>query len=429
MRFRLPLTLTCALSLSLPLAAGAVQPAAAVPATPTRTTATALAPASTSAAAGDDVALVTRLKGAANSQYLRGYLTGMVVDPESGETIWSHNATRTRMPASTQKVLTAFTVLDRMDPAEQLVTTTRQSTAHPGNVYLKGAGDPSLTASKLGTLAARTAAALKKQNRTSVKVFVDASVFPAPSNATGWKASYVPREVQPVRGLTLAGYNGTDNDLAAGRAFRRALTANGIKVTTFGRGAAPSGSRQLSESWSSPVGDLVATTLRISHNTYAEYLLRLAAKENGLRPTWANALATQRRVLAARDIPTKGLVNADGSGLSRSNRMPAATLAATVEAMYEDPGMNAVAFAYDGMPRSGQTGTLRTRYAAASQRCARGSVWAKTGTLNDVVALAGVARDSSGRDRVFVLMQNGRRDTAKVRVAIDQFATVLVGCN
>lgn len=422
MRTRLPLALTCALSLSVPLAAGAVAPAAAVPAP----AAVVVASVSTSA---DDDALVARLKGAANSQYLRGYLTGMVVDPESGETIWSHNAARTRMPASTQKVLTAFTVLDTIDPAEQLVTTARQSTTHPGNVYLKGAGDPSLTASKLGTLAARTAAALKAQKRTSVKLFVDASVFPAPSNATGWKASYVPREVQPVRGLTLAGYNGADNDLAAGRAFRRALTANGIKVTAFGRGAAPSGSRQLSESWSSPVGDLVATTLRVSHNTYAEYLLRLAAKEKGLRPTWANALSTQRRALAARDIPTKGLVNADGSGLSRSNRMPAATLAAAVEKMYEDPEMNAVAFAYDGMPRSGQTGTLRTRYAAASQRCARGSVWAKTGTLNDVVALAGVARDTSGRDRVFVLMENGRRDTAKVRVAIDQFATVLVGCN
>ncbi|MDO5698720.1 MAG: D-alanyl-D-alanine carboxypeptidase [Dermatophilus congolensis] len=407
MRSRLPLALTCALTLSVPLALGGAAPASAA----------------------DDAALITRLKGAASSQYLRGHLSGVVVDPESGETIWSHNASRTRMPASTQKVLTAFTALDTLDPAEQLVTTARQSTANRGNIYLKGAGDPSLNASKLSTLAARTASALKAQKRTSVKLFVDATAFPAPSNASGWKPSYVPREVQPVRGLTLAGYSGTDNDLAAGRAFRRALTSNGIKVTVFGRGTTPASARELSASWSAPVSELVATTLRVSHNTYAEYLLRLSAKERGLRPTWANALTTQRRVLAANDIPTAGLVNADGSGLSRSNRMPAATLAATVEKMYEDPEMNAVAFAYDGMPRSGQTGTLRSRYTLAGQRCARGQVWAKTGTLNDVVSLAGVARDTDGRDRVFVFMENGRRDTSKVRVAIDQMATVLVGCS
>ncbi len=420
MRTRLSAALTCAFSLVVGGLAVGVTPAAAAP----HTSAAAVAPLSTE----NDAALAKRLQGAANSQYLRGHLSGLVVDPASGRTIWAHNATRTRMPASTQKVLTAFTVLDTIDPATQLVTTARQSTAAPGNVYLKGAGDPSLTASRLSALATRTAAALKAQKRTSVRVLVDATAFPAPSNAAGWKPSYVPREVQPVRGLSLAGHNGADNDLAAGRAFRKALTANGIKVTALGRGTAPASSRELSASWSAPVGELVATTLRVSHNTYAEYLLRLSAKENGLNPTWANALTNQRRVLAANDIPTAGLVNADGSGLSRSNRMPAATLAATIQKLHEDPAKNAVAFAPHAMPRSGQTGTLRSRYAAAGQRCARGQVAAKTGTLADVVSLAGVARDATGRDLVFVLMENGRRDTAKVRVAIDQFATVLVGC-
>lgn len=372
--------------------------------------------------------MVKRLRAAASSRYLGKNMSAQVVDTATGRVVWSQNSRTARMPASTQKTVTALTVLDSMPADARLTTTAQQSIAVPGNVYLKGAGDPTVTATRLTSLATQTAAQLKRQKRTRVNLYTDAGVFPAATNATGWKKSYVPGEVQPVRGLTLAGYRGTDNDLAAGRAFRKALTANGIRVVAFGRATTPRAHRQLAATRSVPVSSMVATMLRSSDNTYAEYLLRQSAAARGQWPTWKNSLANARRALTANGVPTTGFSAFDGSGLSRSNRMPTATLVATVTALHENPAMAPVAYASNAMPRAGVTGTLRKRYTVPTQRCARDLVVAKTGTLSDVVGLSGIARNGSGRTYAFAFLVNGPRQTSQMRLAVDQAATAVVGC-
>jgi len=74
----------------------------------------------------------------------------LVVDPESGDTLVSHDADRLFMPASNQKLLTgaiATTVLGpefRWRTPVLLHGVQRGSTWH-GNVYLQGSGDPSIS--------------------------------------------------------------------------------------------------------------------------------------------------------------------------------------------------------------------------------------------------------------------------------------------
>ncbi|GAB49949.1 D-alanyl-D-alanine carboxypeptidase/D-alanyl-D-alanine-endopeptidase [Mobilicoccus pelagius] len=392
------------------------------------TTVTRSAPRTKAATTPTTAAMRARLDAGAQSRYLAGGFSGIVLDEASGATLWSRNSARTRMPASTQKVLTAYTVLHSTSPQTQLVTRTFRSRANPGNVYLKGAGDPSLSSARLRTLAARTAAELKKDGRTSVTVYADASVFPAPVSATGWKRSYVPGEVQPVRGLTLAGHRGTNGSIAAANSFAGSLHKAGVNATVGGAGVTPQSAVQVGESWSAPVSSLVGRMLAVSDNTYAEYLLRIAAKESGLRPTWTNSLTHQRAMLSRGGVPLAGYVNKDGSGLSRANRMPVRTLATTVDRLWDDPSTRRVAFAWGAMPRSGQTGTLRSRFRAPAQRCAMGRVMAKTGTLGDAVALAGVAEGVDGRRRVFAFIENGSTRTASVRSAVDTLGTAVVGC-
>lgn len=376
-----------------------------------------------------ETAVASQLAAGARSQYLRAGLSGMVIDRATGRLVWSSNVTRSRMPASTQKVLTAFVALRSLAPGRQLVTRTWQSRANPDNVYLRGVGDPTMTSARLTSLAKRTAVALRAQGRTQIDLYLDASVFPAPTSATGWKASYLSAgEVQRVRGLTLAGYRGVDATLATGTVFRAQLERNGITVKDFGRGVAPPARNALSESWSVPVRAILASMLSTSNNDYAEYLLRLSALESGHYPTWSASLRHARSVLTAHGIPTAGYAAYDGSGLSRSNRMPVKTLVSTVSKLYANPGDRSIAFAVGAMPRAGQTGTLRTRFKVAAQRCATGKILAKTGTLSDVVALAGVAKGSDGRDRVFAFLENGNKKTASVRTAIDSLATTAVGC-
>jgi D-alanyl-D-alanine carboxypeptidase/D-alanyl-D-alanine-endopeptidase (penicillin-binding protein 4) len=169
--------------------------------------------------------------------------------------------------------------------------------------------------------------------------------------------------------------------------------------------------------------------LATSNNDYAEFLLRHAAIARGTTPSWSGSIAMMTRTLVDAGIPTGGLRIADGSGLSRANRMPVATLAAVLTELWTDPDDAAVAFAWGAMPRAGQSGTLVDRYRLPQHSCAQGLVLAKTGTLTDAVALAGVARSVDGTDRVFVLIENGivGRNTA-VRRALDTLATAVVGC-
>jgi D-alanyl-D-alanine carboxypeptidase/D-alanyl-D-alanine-endopeptidase (penicillin-binding protein 4) len=169
--------------------------------------------------------------------------------------------------------------------------------------------------------------------------------------------------------------------------------------------------------------------LAVSNNDYAEFLLRHAALARGHAPTWRGAVDNELQLLAQAKVPTAGLRVVDGSGLSRANRMPVATLAAVLRLLREDPADAAIVFAWGALPRAGQTGTLATRFQAPNHACARGQVTAKTGTLSDAVALTGVARGADGRDRVFVFLENGLvgRNTS-VRKAVDTMATTVVGC-
>lgn len=437
------LSAVCALGIALPGAAVVSAPAQAqTQAQPTiATTAAARAQAtgtmpqrdtgvrpSAARSAAMEASIARTLTAGSRSQYLRAGLSGYVIDGTSGDLIWSSNATRTRMPASTQKVVTAYVSLRSLHPNAQIITKSAQSRANPNNVYVVGAGDPTLTRARLTSLAARTAQSLAAQGRKSVNVYLDDTVFPRPTPAQGWKSSYLRRDVQMVRGLTMAGYRGADGTVAAGNVFRAELIRQGIAVRTYGRGTAPRARNTLAESWSPTVRSILSAMLNYSNNDYAEYLLRLSAQRAGIRPTWTGSLAHARNVLADNGVPTKGYIARDGSGLSRANRMPVRTLVRVVAKLHANRTDRAITFAPGAMPRSGQTGTMRTRYKSTAQRCAIGRVLAKTGTLNDVVGLAGVAKGVDGRDRIFAFIENGNRKTASVRNAVDSLATTAVGC-
>jgi D-alanyl-D-alanine carboxypeptidase/D-alanyl-D-alanine-endopeptidase (penicillin-binding protein 4) len=375
-------------------------------------------------------AMTTALTATATtSRYLGPALSGLVIDPADGSVVWRQNDTHTRMPASTQKLLTTYTVLGSMTPQSTLVTATCQSRQTPSAIYVRGGGDPSLTLTRIQDLATQTADQLKRTDQTKVSLYLDGSLFPAPTTATGWPASYLRSDVQYVRGLTVAGYRGADGGLAAGKALATDLTEQGITATVDGVAVTPKSCSDLATTRSAPVSRLISDMLAYSNNDYAEYLLRQAALARGFTPSWRGAVDNEIQLLAKAGVPTAGLRVYDGSGLSRSDRMPVATLAAVVGLLREDPVDAQIVFAYGALPSAGQTGTLSKRFATSYQACARGHVQAKTGTLADAVALAGVAQAADGRDRVFVFLDSGGRQTAAVGSAIDTLATMVVGCH
>jgi D-alanyl-D-alanine carboxypeptidase/D-alanyl-D-alanine-endopeptidase (penicillin-binding protein 4) len=126
-----------------------------------------------------------------------------------------------------------------------------------------------------------------------------------------------------------------------------------------------------------------------------------------------------RDALVAAGVPLAGVRFADGSGLSRLDRLTATSLVALLEVgladtILRDPFLDSLAVA-------GVDGTLEHRL---QRRPARGQVIAKTGSTRLASALSGFVRDRY----VFAILQNGSPiSTRWARVAQDRFVAALAG--
>ena len=374
------------------------------------------------AAAGADPALGTRV-------------SAVVIDAVTGAVVYTRNASVTLMPASNEKLTTGFVALSSMAASATVRTQVKTyrppiSTGPPAySVWIVGAGDPGLTVTRLREMALTARDALSRAGVTSVAVRVDDKLFPAPTPATGWKASYIPGDVAPVRALVAGGRNVLDTGLDAGVIFANELTRLGMSVSSTARGKVPPGATTVDSATSPSAGTLVAQLLNTSNNDYAENLHRRAAISASKGATWAAANGHALAVLKAQGVNTSGVAIHDGSGLSRSNRISAASMASLLLRVRRTPAIHQAFYAPNGMPTAGVSGTLKTRFATTATLCARGKVRAKTGWLSDVVALSGTAYGVDGRERIFSIIENGAASPTEARQAIERFATAATGCN
>ena len=114
--------------------------------------------------------------------------------------------------------------------------------ATPRGWSWSGSGDPSLQSSSLDAMARTTATMLLGKKITQARVYVDDDIFPTPSLAYGWKSSYVPDSIAPVRALVRDQRNNSDTSAEAGRYFRDRLKAYGVSAAGYyGRANAASG--------------------------------------------------------------------------------------------------------------------------------------------------------------------------------------------
>jgi D-alanyl-D-alanine carboxypeptidase/D-alanyl-D-alanine-endopeptidase (penicillin-binding protein 4) len=393
-----------------------------------RATGTASTDATTTTTTDLTSGIATKMATRAKDTRLGTAWSGQVVDLATGRAVWSRSTTTTRIPASNEKLITAYVAMKSLGGGATLTTSVLQGSRYKSSVYLKGAGDPTLTSARLGTMASTVASAYKAQGITAVKVFVDDSLFPAPTNATGWKAEWVPSEVAPVRALVVDQANVMDTSVNAGYVLANQLRSYGLTVNGVGRAVVEAGSTTVARSTSPSVGSMVQAMLNVSQNDYAEALFRLAALKRGFAGDWTGARANALQVLQRYGVYTRGLVFYDGSGLSRSNRMPVTTALYLVKKMRTQADVNSVVFASPGMPVAGVSGTLENRFTTTPTICARSIVRAKTGSLDDVVTLSGIAQGKDGRERLFSLLVNANTATTGARAAVDALAATSTGC-
>ena len=174
----------------------------------------------------------------------------------------------------------------------------------------------------------------------------------------------------------------------------------GVLYGSVREGHAPSGQKPSFEMPSLALTEVVRDINKFSNNVMAQQLfLTLAAQAQPGEPaTVAGARETLRRWLVARTGELGDEVVIDnGSGLSRDTRISALRLARLLLQTYDSPVMSEL---MASLPISGLDGTMRRSRATA------GRAHLKTGTLRDVVAVAGYVLTHSGRRLVLVAIVN-----------------------
>lgn len=374
----------------LVLAAAAVLGGAAVPAA---------AHATTESQVRSSLSSIVRSMPGNTSVYVREGATQTVLA--------SRAPTVKRIPASVTKVFTTSSALLLDGPTTRLPTELRMTgeidddgVLH-GDLILRGAGDPSLRLDQIAALAQGASKAGITQLDGELRADLNGWTSDQGTPLTGGAYN---REIGGRVGalVTLRGFaSGTVTDPARQVLvrLRDQLRTKGVRGTVKFGAPAPSGADTtvLATAQSPTIAQLAAATNSPSDNFYAEMLLRGIGARHGAAGTTAAGLAIQRATLAQLGVrPTL----ADGSGLSRGNRVAPTTVVRLLDQMAtRDEGAALRA----SLALAGNTGTLasRMRGTAAAGRCR-----AKTGTLSNVSALAGWCTTVGKRSVAFAILMN-----------------------
>lgn len=338
--------------------------------------------------------------------------------------MFSRNAGSALAPASAEKLAVSFTALRLLGPGYRFRTEVAgrgelAGRVWRGDLFLVGYGDPTLTPADLDALARDVAA--WGIRRVTGRVLGDERHFDSLRGAPGWKPWFVGDESAPISALSVddivtSGAN--SSAAAAARAFTVALARRGVSVTRAPRtGTTPADVLPLALDLSVPLAEIVRTMNRESDNFISEMLLKelgASVARRGSTPAGAEVVLAELRAAA---VPVTGVRIADGSGLSRDDRLTTEALVAILRRGATDPAIHD-AFV-TSLAVAGVSGTLKRRL---DRRPTRGRVIAKTGTTSISSALAGFVR----RRYVFAIIQNGSPVPYwTARQAQDRFVTVL----
>ena len=253
------------------------------------------------------------------------------------------------------------------------------------------------------------------------------------------------QNVLEISGMLPVGNNGFTGQVSVSRPaelfaalLRQRLIEKGIAVTGQHRyekrsdGSLPVGV-EIAKFESLPLSVIAAQTMKPSQNMYTETLLwtlgeldRNATMIPGGGTTVSTAdsselgIAAVKKFLTGIGVPPDGIVQYDGSGLSRHNLItPAAVVQLYTymgkQSRYSQPWR-------DSLTIAGVDGTLRNRFRGSR---AVGNFRGKTGTIDQVSALSGYVKTAAGEELVFSSVVNGVAQTSARTALIDELVNYI----
>ena len=343
----------------------------------------------------------------------------MVYDLTADSAIYCVGEKQTMRPASTMKLVTAITAIDKLGGGYQFRTQLYytgiiERNILRGNLYCVGGMDPRFNNDDMRAFVE----SLQRMSIDTIcgRLIADTSMKDDTRLGEGWCWDDDNPSLTPL----LIG----TKDLFMER-FRQELRDGGITVVDNEEAIANNKTKNrplihLCSRFHS-LDQVLMRMLKESDNLYAESVLYQVAASGGVK----NASATHARQWIHKLITRIGLNPgdykfADGSGLSLYNYVSAELLVGLLRFAYRN--QNIYGQLYPALPIAGVDGTLEKRMKGAFTN---GNVRAKTGTLTGISSLAGYCTAANGHHLAFAIINQGVLRNASGRTFQDKVCTAL----
>ena len=347
---------------------------------------------------------------AASSMFATSQLAMMVYDLSADSVLYALNERQLMRPASTMKLITAITAIDKLGGSYQFNTDlcytgkVEQNTLN-GNIYCVGGFDPRFNSDDMRAFVE----AIRKMGVDTIRgnIYADKSMKDDNLYGEGWCWD----DDNPVLSPLLV----SRKDAFVGR-FVDMLREAGIVVdASLGEARKPSDAFCICHRFHT-MDQVLLRMLKDSDNLYAEAMFYQLAASTGNRPATAkDARSVVRHLVTKLGLRADGYAFADGSGLSLYNYVSAELEMAMLKYAYRNN--NIMLHLRPSLPIAATDGTLRNRM---SGPFTNGNVVAKTGTLTGISSLAGYCKSANGHDLAFVILNQGLRHTRNGRAFQDK---------
>lgn len=339
----------------------------------------------------------------------------MVYDLTADSAIYCYNERQMMRPASTMKVITAITALDRLGGSYQFKTDLcytgkMENGTLTGDVYCVGHMDPRFNSDDMNAFVE----SLQKMGVDTIRgrLYADKSFKEATLLGEGWCWD----DDNPE--LSALPYGRKDKFMER---FERELREAGIIVQAYSAVSAKPDSAYCICTRFHTMDQILMKMMKESDNLYAESMFYQLAASTGDRP----ATAADGRKLVRRLIDKIGLKGsaykiADGSGLSLYNYVSPELEVRMLR--YARQNQNIYLHLLPSLPKAGMDGTLRNRM---SSTFTRGNVRAKTGSVTGVYSLAGYLTASNGHEICFSIINQGIMHGKNARAFQDRVCEAL----
>lgn len=339
----------------------------------------------------------------------------MVYDLDADSAIYCHNERQLMRPASTMKLLTAITAIDKLGGSYQFKTDlcyTGEVTdgTLSGNIYCVGGFDPRFNIDDMRAFVE----SIRKMGVDTIRgnIYADKSMKDEVQYGEGWCWD----DDNPILSPLLVGRK----DVFIDR-FVQELREAGIVVDAFtGQGRKPDDAFCICRRFHT-IDQVLMRMLKESDNLYAESMFYQIGAASGSQPATAHsARSVVNRLIEKVGLDPKRYNIADGSGLSLYNYVTAELEVRMLR--YAFKNNNIYLHLHPSLPQAGTDGTLRKRMTSPFTQ---GNVYAKTGTLSGISSLAGYCTAANGHRLAFAIINQGLLHGRNGRSFQDRVCTIL----